>query len=455
MRTGKRTRNILLNELKSRYWEELKRRCLVRMEKAMGEGTATEAEVERVAWDYYRTTVPSLQEFYSRYTPEWEVFYENESLPPAGFRVFLQRMAPTFRRRYSLMELDVDYYVERLTALPDDSDEQRRLQEFFLDQWHRRLTTKEFDYQARHIGALCDAFHLLVPRSGGKTENDQTGSRIGWLLLNHPEMYRQLLPYERAMEQSWQLRELITVLGRRSKGEKRSFEPRDGIGEVQLVRTAMPSDIEGITVGNDLNHLLPVEYCHLSDSALYADFLKRYAERRLQVFDSRSAELPAAPLKQKRPVSGQGPFIVCLDTSGSMKGRREVLAKSAVLAVAKLTERTHRRCYIIAFSEEIDCLLVKDFARDLPQLTAFLSRRLDGGTDVRPALDEAFRLMKAHGWERSDLVLVSDFEMPPATADLLASVHAARLRQTRIYGLVFGSRPEMDYVNLCDRSWTF
>ena len=52
-------------------------------------------------------------------------------------------------------------------------------------------------------------------------------------------------------------------------------------------------------------------------------------------------------------------------------------------------------------------------------------------------------------------MLVSDFEMPPATADLLASVHAARLRQTRIYGLVFGSRPEMDYVNLCDRSWTF
>lgn len=106
MRTGKRTRNILLNELKTRYWEELKRRCMVRMEKAMGEGAATEAEVERVAWDYYRSTVPSLQEFYSRYTPEWEVFYENESLPPAGFRVFLQRMAPTFRRRYSLMELD-------------------------------------------------------------------------------------------------------------------------------------------------------------------------------------------------------------------------------------------------------------------------------------------------------------------------------------------------------------
>lgn len=82
-------------------------------------------------WDYYRKTAPSLQEFYSRYTPEWEVFYEHEQLLPSDFLDFLYRMQAAFRKRYSLAELDVAYYIERLERLPLLSPERKLLQELF------------------------------------------------------------------------------------------------------------------------------------------------------------------------------------------------------------------------------------------------------------------------------------------------------------------------------------
>ena len=113
------------------------------MDEALQNRTVLPRELEQEIWDYYRRTVPSLQEFYSRYTPEWEVFFEQESVSPVYFLAFLKQMKTAFRKRYTLSELDITYYIERMEALPADSPERRQLQEFFLDKWHELLTRKE------------------------------------------------------------------------------------------------------------------------------------------------------------------------------------------------------------------------------------------------------------------------------------------------------------------------
>ena len=78
--------------------EQLRERSRARMEEYLQHHTVLESELEECIWDYYRQTAPSLQEFYSRYTPEWEVFYEHETLPPTDFLIFLQRMETAFRK---------------------------------------------------------------------------------------------------------------------------------------------------------------------------------------------------------------------------------------------------------------------------------------------------------------------------------------------------------------------
>ena len=88
-------------------------------------------------------------------------------------------------------------------------------------------------------------------------------------------------------------------------------------------------------------------------------FFERYAEKKLRMIDYASRE--RQPMNDKRLPGNQvseeaeGPFIVCIDTSGSMSGKRENLAKSALLAIAELTEQQHRKCYIIIFSDDVEC----------------------------------------------------------------------------------------------------
>lgn len=439
--------------MKAIYLAELRQRCSKHLQEALHKRIVFPAELEDAIWQYYRKTSPSLQEFYSRYTPEWEMFYDAESLSPGDFLLFLKRMLPAFRKRYALTELDVPYYIGKLEQPASTDAGRKNLQEFFLNKWHRLLTAKEYDYQYHHIASLCNSFALLKASTGMKTETNLISSRIRWLLYNHPELYRKVMHYEKTMEQNRHIHELVRILGKRSQGEKKRFDPLSGAQKEQLVRHATQSDIEGITLGNDLNHLLPIEYCYFAEETLRPVFMQRYTEKRLQMFDSRSQEDRSAAQSGKREVSGQGPFVICLDTSGSMEGKREQLAKSAVLAIARLTESTHRKCYIINFSEETEHLLVKDLYTDLPVLVEFLNHSFGGGTSMEQAVDEAVRMINSNGWHRSDVVMISDFEMPPISETLMKQILELKRKETAFYALVFGTRPEMDYLNLCDRCW--
>ena len=136
-----------------------------------------------------------------------------------------------------------------------------------------------------------------------------------------------------------------------------------------------------------------------------------------------------------------------------MREERERLAKSAVLAIARLTEATSRKCYVINFSEDIQTLLIRDLKNDFPMLVDFLQRRFYGGTDARPAFAEALMMLRTHGWQRADVVMISDFEMPPVGDELMKQIMGVKHRDTSFYALVFGSRPEMDYLSICDRTW--
>ena len=300
MHTGKRTRNIRLKDLKTAYLEQLRERSRARMEEYLQHHTVLESELEECIWDYYRQTAPSLQEFYSRYTPEWEVFYEHETLSPTDFLVFLQRMETAFRKRYTLAELDVSYYIGRLSRLPERSEERAALQELFLDKWHHLLTVKEYDYQYQHLFRLCEGFQILDKSFGLKTEGNLRGSRVKWLLRNHPKLYQKVVPYEKAMEQNRQIRELVRCLGKNAGGRKESFDSLSGLRADSLIRHASQSDVEGVTLGDDLNSLLPVEYCYLTDEVLHPFFMQRYVEKRLQQFDSYSHEDTSTPSPEKK-----------------------------------------------------------------------------------------------------------------------------------------------------------
>ena len=440
-----------MKDLKTIYSRELKERTLKAFEGDLASGMLRKAELEEKVMVYYRKTTPSLQEYYSRYTPEWDAFYSCLHLPVFSFVEYLKQMRGAFKKRYELAELNIDYYIRELSDAWEFRREGGELKEFFLDKWYGLLNRKEYDYQYRHIDTLCNDFYLLQRRHGSQANNQAISSRIEWLLQNFPHLYEKLLPYEKTMKRHPAIRQLIQMLGKRSK-DNQKYDSTSGIAKQRLVSHSTQSDITGITQGNNLNSLLPIEYCYLADETMRPLFLERFTEKRLQVFDYKSEE--TASNKDKRhKVSGQGPYIICVDTSGSMIGEREVLSKSAILAIAQLTEKTHRKCYVINFSDEAVALSIEDLGKDIPKLAEFLNQRFEGGTDINPALKEASHIINGNDYQDSDIILISDFEMPPVNNHTAELIRQMKARKTSFFGLVFGNKPEMEYLNICEKYW--
>lgn len=83
-----------------------------------------------------------------------------------------------------------------------------------------------------------------------------------------------------------------------------------------------------------------------------------------------------------RPAAEMGPIILCLDTSASMAGDRERIAKALALEVLRGAHRQGRQAYLYAFSgpQQVEELELKCDPGSLNALLSFLAGSFQGGT---------------------------------------------------------------------------
>ena len=447
----KRDRNIRLKDLKNLYIKELKDEAFRSFAPEMEQGIVRKVELEEAVLHYYKRTTASLQEFYSRFTPEWDAYYSCLYLPPQALADYLRTMRGTFQKRYGDTQLNLSFYIGLMEDSRVSLQERVQRKELFLNQWYALLNRDEYSYQYLHVQRLCQTFEIFQLKRGQRSGNALLGSRTRWLLHNYPELYRKMVPFEETVKRHPTLQQLVKLLGRKNR-KQQCFDVLSGIDKRRLVRHSAKSDIEGITQGNDLGSLLPIEYCYYADEQLESYFLVRYTEKQLQQFRYQSSV--QEPSKENQQLEkGIGPYIICVDTSGSMQGDRERLSKSAILAIAQLTEKTHRKCYVVNFSDEAVSLAIENLSTDMPKLAEFLNHSFQGGTDIAPALHQAEQLIQGNEYRESDVILISDFEMPMMTPAIEKMVRGMKQRHTSFFGLVFGNRPEMEYLNICEKYW--
>ena len=54
--------------------------------------------------------------------------------------------------------------------------------------------------------------------------------------------------------------------------------------------------------------------------------------------------------REIRPTADRGPILLCVDTSGSMRGPREVVAKALALECMRAAKAQERGCFVFAFA---------------------------------------------------------------------------------------------------------
>ncbi|MFO1328958.1 MAG: VWA domain-containing protein [Rubrivivax sp.] len=276
----------------------------------------------------------------------------------------------------------------------------------------------------------------------------------------------------RALARLPELVELVRRLGRAERAARPQALPPQPLDAAvrkllghKVVETrlpGLPGELRGIRFTDRFENQLGSEAAMLMHPVLHKLWRARRAEARLLGYDSEAvlhdlrpdpATPPRADVAPPRPEAlERGPVIVCLDTSGSMRGAPEVIAKAITLEAMRTAQRERRGCLLVAFGgpdEIIERELV--FTREgLQALLDLMGQGFDGGTDVQAPIERAIERVHQARWSGADLLIVSDgeFGCVPAT---LARLDDARERfGLRVQGVLVGDRETLGLMEVAD-----
>ncbi len=209
-----------------------------------------------------------------------------------------------------------------------------------------------------------------------------------------------------------------------------------GFGSASKMQHSSKSDIEGVSIGNDINALLPLEMAQMMDDDLGDLFTYKFATRSLQTFQHRSEMLcPSRHLERKR-ARQRGPMIVAIDTSGSMQGKPQNIARSILMKLIDISRRQHRDLFIIAFSVSARPI---DAHRNYVQLLDFFSHDSSGDTNATKMIEQVHSILQSNpSYMSADVLIISDFHLPLVSPTLLNAIEYHRIHETKFYGLQIG-----------------
>lgn len=196
----------------------------------------------------------------------------------------------------------------------------------------------------------------------------------------------------------------------------------------------------GVTLGSDLERLLPQELAMFSAPSTKKDFMRRYVEGQTMMYSPKGKES-----------LGKGPILLCLDQSGSMKSL-DPQSKGFSLALAMIARKQKRDFVMICFSNNVQ--RVFDFPKgkisisDLVEMATFFA---GGGTQYVPPLREAMKMIAERSHlKKADIVFVTDGN--PEDAYYVEKKITPEIKEfqkqyeTQVLSLLIGSQVSQQHV---------
>ena len=240
---------------------------------------------------------------------------------------------------------------------------------------------------------------------------------------------------------------------------------------IQITRVPdLPGETRGVRRSGRIARMLPVETMLLTHRRLRLIWHAHHAERTLLSYeeDDRMQEVlhervPVwQPSRQRQPDQRMeaGPMLICVDTSGSMQGGAEAVAKAVVLEAMRTAQAQRRACHVFVFGgpDEIVELELRLDDKGIERLSELMALQFLGGTDVCGPLERALEKLGEERWQLADLLLASDGEFG-ATPDTIKALAAAKQAQgLRVQGVLIGDRQTPGMRELADdilwvRNW--
>ncbi len=305
-----------------------------------------------------------------------------------------------------------------------------------IQEFRRNLLTKLREWLKR-LQSLADTLDELSIEPGLLFDLSKDN-----LSLSNIEQLKRWVSY---ISKDDGVKRLCDMMGRLRRAEKTK---RQALVKNRLTVTEYIPDVNsreervGIHFGKDIEHVLPHEIALLADETTATLFDMKFVEGSLMCFEmeGRQASDREIEEEQMREVEEEeefGPIIICVDTSGSMHGSPETVAKAVTLFMATRALSQKRNCLLISFSTGIETLDLSGGV-GIAKVITFLQRSFHGGTEVSPALTHALNAIENEKYNQSDLLVISDFIMPSLPKPLHEKILKAKANKNRFYSLSIG-----------------
>lgn len=150
------------------------------------------------------------------------------------------------------------------------------------------------------------------------------------------------------------------------------------------------------------------------------------------------------------------PLALVLDTTGSMRGEPEAVAKALAFGLLKHAVGRGRELRLLVFSTAVRSLVLEPEVPAVGELPRFLNDAFASGAAGVPALRQVLRQAQREGWNEAEILFVTDSRearLSPATVEQLTELR--RRARLRLHGLSINSAPMINPENLFDFTWHY
>ncbi|SKA50883.1 ATPase RavA stimulator ViaA [Enterovibrio nigricans] len=366
------------------------------------------------------------------------------------------------------------FYLEARRLLEKNiAQETPMFQAYFCNKWYEHLASSIKDAQQKQLEAHKDRLlkelyqRIETYKTLEDVQEEGKFEKVGrlWDLAaakvtqTDVELLKQFVAF---LKDNQDLQDIAQKLGRMASDVDDPSLQRSPSEELKLVEEPadnVADDIVGIHQSDHLDKLVPNETIYLAEPSLEILFYKHFADKRLLTYRMQGMQRSLRKVKAFKPESKQidvekGPFLICVDASGSMSGYPEQCAKAMAYALMQIAVREERECTVMIFStDHISYELTGE--EGLKEALNFLSYSFHGGTDLAPVLTHSIDLMGTDKYRNADLVVISDFMAPEQDKDVRDKVEKLKGQHNRFHALNLSKYGNPALMQMFDCVWDY
>ncbi|MEZ8140479.1 protein viaA [Enterovibrio norvegicus FF-33] len=365
------------------------------------------------------------------------------------------------------------YLSARRMLEKNTSQETPMFQSYFCNKWYEHLASSIKNAQQKeleaHIDKLLNELYQRIEtyKTLENVEERGTLEKVGrlWDLASSKmtqsdvELLKHFVAF---LKDNKDLQEIAQKLGRMANDVDDPSLHRSPAEELKMVEEPadnVADDIVGIHQSDNLEKMIPNEMIYLAEPALEVLFYKHFADKRLLTYRMQGMQRSLRKIKAFKPESKQievekGPFLICVDASGSMSGFPEQCAKAMAYSLMQIAVKEDRDCTVMIFSTDHICYELTGEG-GLKEALNFLSYRFHGGTDLAPVLTHSIDLMGTDKYRNADLVVISDFIAPEQPREVQEQVSALKLKHNRFHAVNLSKYGNPKLMSMFDHVWDY